>query len=137
MSKRLVKINIDSHSIENQSYNEEAGAQKNMEVGRRLLPLDDGVGGKTCDASTARGLPSKGKCLAIYNNSSSLASITLGVDATVTSKASGAVDATSKEAGVACKPNDWTFVACYDKQWVISSASTVLVYLISDRSEVR
>lgn len=137
MAKRLVQSNIDTHSIENQSYNQEAGAQKNMEVGRRLLPLDNGAGGKTCDASTARGLPAKGKCLAVYNNAGTVGSITLGTDATVASKSAGAVDATSGEAGVACKPNDWTYIACFDKQWVIASANTLFVYLILDGSSVQ
>lgn len=137
MPNRKVQSNIDTHSIENQSYNQEAGAQKNAEVGRRLLPLDNGTGGKTCDATTARGLPSKGKNIAVYNNAGTVGSITLGADATVTSKAAGAVDATSGEAGVACKPNDWTYIACYDKQWLIANAATLFVYLILDGSSVQ
>lgn len=134
---RKVNKNIDTHSIENQSYNEAAGAQKNTDVGRRLLPLDDGASGKTCDASTARGLPSKGRNIAVYNNAATVGSITLGSSAAVASKAAGVVDATSGEAGIACKPNDWTYIACNNQTWIISSANTLLVYLIDDGSYIQ
>lgn len=135
MAKRKVSNNIDQASIENQAYNERAGAQKNMEVGRQLLPLDDGAGGKTTNATSARALPSAGKNLAIFNNSTSVAAVTLGENSGVTALAPGATDAVGPgHVGIPCTPNDWTFIACWDKTWVRASSATLLVFLIADDS---
>lgn len=134
MAKRKVRNNIDQASIENQGYNERAGAQKNMEVGRNLQPLNSGTGSFTTDASSAKALPGKGKNIAVYNNSSSVAAVTLGEDATIAALASGACDAQG-HVGIPCPPNEWSFIACWDKQWVRTSASTLLVFLIADDSD--
>ena len=136
--KRIVQKNNDSATIDNMAFNEKSGAQKNMEVGRHLLPLDDGAGAKTTNAATARALPAKGKCIAVYNNAATVAAITLGEDSTVAALAAGAVDAVGPgHVGIPCTPNDWTYIACYDKQWVRASAATLMVFLIADDSEVR
>lgn len=133
MAKRKVSNNIDTHSIENQGYNERAGAQKNMEVGRELFPLDNGTGGYTTDASTAKALPKKGCNVAVYNNNTAVGAVTLGTDNTVVALASGVTDANGN-VGIPCKPNDWTFIACWDKTWIKSTAATLLVFVIADDS---
>lgn len=136
MAKRKVKNNIDQASIENQAYNEKAGAQKNMEVGRSLLPLDDGAGAKTTNAATARSIP-KGRNLAVFNNAATVAAITLGDESTVAALAPGAVDAVGNgHVGIPCTPNDWTFIACWDKTFVRASAATLLVFVIADDTDV-
>lgn len=135
MAKRKSTVtNIDSASIDNLTFNQRAGALKNMEVGRVLVGLDLDATTKTTDASTARALPYKGACLAIYNNSSSVAAITLGSDSSITALAPGAC--AGGNVGVPCTPNDWTFLACYDKQWVKTTASVLLVFLIADDTTV-
>lgn len=131
----------DTSTIANVTYNEKAGAQKNTDVGRKLLPLGDGASGYTTDATTARKLPSKGRNLAVYNNANAVASVTIGDNTTValTSQAAGAVLALSngQSVGIACKPNDWTYIACGELDWVIASAATALVYLIDDDTYIR
>lgn len=127
---------LDASTIANLMFNIAAGAQKNMEVGRHLLPLGDGAGGFTTNATTAKVLPSKGKNLAVYNNAGAVGSITLGEDNTVAVLASGVTDA-SGHVGIACKPNDWTYIACAEQNWVITSAATLLVYLIDDDSSIK
>lgn len=130
---RKVRTNVDTAFLDNLIYNNKAGAQKNMEVGRHLLPLNLNATTFTTDATTARALPSMGKCLAIYNSGASLGSITLGSLATDASLASGACDAAGR-VGIPCPPTQWSYVACGEQTWVISSASTILVYLIDDES---
>lgn len=128
---------VDPSSVSNLTYNKAAGAQKNTEVGCFRKPLKDDAGAYTTDASSdPLVLPAKGKNLAVYNNSNAVGSITLGDDSTVASQAPGAVDANGNP-GIPCKPNDWTFIACGEKRFVISSAATLLVFLIEDDSSLK
>lgn len=130
----------DPSAIANLEYNESSGSKKVSEVGRHLLPLkfiSAGVVAYTTDASTAKRLDNPGKSLAVYNNSGSLGSITLGkIAAAPASLAAGATDA-SGNVGVPCKPNDWTYIACDDNYWVISSAATLLVFVIDDKTAIK
>jgi hypothetical protein len=114
-------------------YNEKAGARKSTEVGRALIPLDDGLGGKTTDASTQRSLPSGGRNLAIYNNSAAVHSITVG-DSTVAAQAAGAVQTSGSNyfVGVPCPPNQWTYLAAAQWSYAITDSATLLVFLIDD-----
>jgi hypothetical protein len=130
----------DPSSIAAIEFSESAGSQKVSEVGRHLLPIpyiSAGVEAYTTDASTARRLPTAGKCLAVYNNDTAVASITLGsgVSAPV-SLGVGATDANG-HVGIPCKPSDWTYIACDSNVWVISSAATLLVFIIDDRTAVK
>lgn len=131
--------NVDPSSIANQVYNEAAGAQKNMEVGRHLLPVPYNNAGTLAyktDLTTATPLPSRGKCLAVYNNASSIGSVTLKAGSAPSVLASGACSATG-EVGIACKPNDWTYIACGEQDWAIASANTLLCYLIDDNTAIK
>jgi hypothetical protein len=134
--KRNIKGNrtYDSSIIEANIYSESAGAQKNSEVGRCLVAIPNAANGTT-NATTAIALPSKGRNLAVYNNSGSLESITLGKDSSVASLAPGITDI-NKNVGIPCMPNEWTYIACNDKQWVIASAATLLVFLIEDETSI-
>lgn len=130
----------DPSTIAAHTYNEAAGAQKNMEVGRHLMPLQNGAASWTTNATTAIILPSKGKCLAVYNNAGVVGSITLGdIDFPPVSQAPGAVQASTngRNVGIACTPNDWTYIACGDQDRVVASASTLLVYLIDDPTSIK
>ena len=130
----------DPSTLANLEYNDAAGSKKVSEVGRHLVPLKFVSGGAvayTTDASTARRLDSPGKCLAVYNNSGSVGSVTLGnVQSAPSSLAAGVTDSNGN-VGIACKPNDWTYIACADNYWVISSASTLLVYAIDDNTAIK
>lgn len=130
----------DPSTIANHTYNEMSGAQKNTEVGRHLQPLRINATTWSTDATTAVKLPEKGRNLAVYNNAGAVGSITLG-DATYppTSQAPGAVQATTegRNVGIACPPNDWTYIACGDQDQVIASAATLLVYLIDDPTSIK
>lgn len=133
--KRIFGKVQDPSAIANHTYNQAAGAQKNMEVGRHLRPLNIDATTFTTDATTLRILPSKGKNLAVYNNAGAVGSVTLGSATYVpTSQAPGAIQASTEgqNVGIACKPNDWTYIACGEQDRVISSAATLLVYLIDD-----
>lgn len=134
--QRNSKKNIDPSSISNQTYNEQSGAQKNMEVGRHLKPLKSSATAFTTDASTARALPKKGCNLAIYNNAGAVAAVTLGDDAAMAALAAGTCDAAGN-VGIPCPPNQWTYVACADRQFVRTSAATLLVFIIEDDTSVK
>jgi len=124
----------DPSSIELLSYNEKAGARKSAEVGRALIPLGDGAGGYTTNASTARRvLPSAGVNLAIYNNAGAVGAVTVG-DNTVASQAPGAVQVSGNNVfvGVPCPPNAWTYLAAAQWNYVVASAATLLVFIIDD-----
>lgn len=130
----------DPSSIANFTYNEASGAQKNTEVGRKLLPLGDGASGFTTNATTARKLPAQGKNLAVYNNAGAVGSITLGTNTpALVSQAPGAVQVSTdgQSVGIPCAPNDWTYIACGELDWVIASAATLLVFLIEDDTYIR
>lgn len=129
----------DSQIIENLEYNNAAGSKKVSEVGRHLLPIPYllvGVLSYTTDATTRRILPSLGRCLAVYNNAGAIGSVTLGEDNTVSSLAAGVTDANG-HVGIPCAANSWTYIACNEQQWVISSAATLLVFIVDDDSSVK
>jgi sugar (pentulose or hexulose) kinase len=111
-------------------YNNPAGAKKIINVGPVLLPIPTSTGGTT-NATTAVGLPALGKSIAVYNNSGSVGSITLGTSAAVTSVSAGVVNSAG-QAGIACPPNAWTYISLGNQQFVVASAATLLVYMIED-----
>lgn len=130
----------DPSAIAVATYNEQAGAQKNTEVGRKLLALPDGASGYTTNATAAKKLPKKGANLAVYNNAGAVGSITLGTNTpALTSQAPGGVLAGTdgQSVGIACPPNDWTYIAAGELDWVIASAATLLVYLIDDNTSIK
>lgn len=130
--RRTQKHNTDPSAIANYQYNDKAGAQKQVDVGSRLLPLQVGPTYQTT-ANAAAVSVGMGKNLALYNTTGAALSVTTG-DSTVTSLAIGAVNPVSGKAGIPCKPNDWTYIAMGEDTHVITSAAGLLVYLIDDES---
>jgi hypothetical protein len=130
----------DPSTIDALQFNPAAGSKKVSEVGRALLPLkyvNSGTVTYTTDASTARRLDFAGQCLAVYNNANAVGSITLGSgNSAPTSLGVGATDANGN-VGIPCAPNAWTYIACNNKNWVISSAATLLVFLIDDETNIK
>lgn len=125
----------DTGAIANLEYNNASGGLKTLEVGRHLLPIPTGTT-FTTNVTSATALPKMGKNLAVYNNTSTVGSITLGEDGTITSLAVGVTDANG-HVGIACLPNAYTYIACGLQQWVIASAATLLVYLIDDDTSIK
>jgi hypothetical protein len=142
MAKKINKITRNSKgkdvqdpsSIQSLIYNLQVGAQKNMDMGHHLIPIFTG-GSYTTNVTTATAIPRRGITLAVYNNSGSVGSITLGMDNSIAALAVGATD-TNGNVGIACKPNDWTYIATYDKHFVRASASTLIVYVVEDDSYI-
>jgi len=129
----------DTSTIANLTYNEMAGAQKNTDVGRYLVPIpwnNAGVIAYTTDATAAKALSKNGANIAVYNNSGVVQSVTFGKDATVVSLGVGATDAAGN-VGVVCMPNEWTYLSSGDRSWVISSSATLLVYIIYDETSIK
>jgi hypothetical protein len=123
----------DPSSIELLTYNEKAGARKSMEVGRPLIPLGDGAGGFTTNATTPKILPSAGTDLAIYNNSGAVGAVTVG-DNTMTPQAAGAVQVSGSNVfvGVPVPPNSWLYLPAAQWNWVATTAATLLVFICDD-----
>ena len=128
----------DMGSIANFVYNQAAGADKVMESGRHLLPLvTPGVGtGYTTNPATAFPLPGAGRNIAVYNNAGAVGAITFGTDNTVTALAAGVTDSSGR-VGLPCMPNSWSYFAAGYSNWVISSAATLLVFLIDDNTSIQ
>ena len=120
----------DQGALENLGYSVSAGGFKNVAIGPHLLPLQTDATTYTTNASTAVPLPQPGKMLAVYNNAGAVGSVTVSL-LQVSSLAAGVTDSAGN-VGIACPPNAWTYISCGDAIWVISSASTLLVYLIDD-----
>lgn len=125
----------DPSSIANEQYNEASGAQKQVDVGPKLIPLDAGTASPTTNAATLKALPSAGRSIAVYNNAAAVGSITFGVAGQV-SLAAGACDATTKAVGIACPPNSWTYLSAGEDTHVIASAATLFVYLVEDNTSI-
>lgn len=125
----------DPSSIELNTYNEKAGSRKSSEVGRKLLPMGNGAGGFTTDASTKRILDSAGLNIAVYNNSAAVHAVTVG-DSTVTAQAAGAVQAGTNFAGMPCPPNAWSYFALGEWNNVVTDSATLMVFVIDDDSSI-
>ena len=131
---------LDPDAIKNNQYNDAAGSQKVSEVGRHNLPFPVNTAGVftyTTNLTTALPLPKKGMTLAVYNNSGTVHAVTLGESATspAAALAAGVTDA-SGHVGVPCTPNAWTYIASGTKNWVVADSASLLVFLVSDNSEI-
>jgi hypothetical protein len=124
------KATQDPSAVQAITYNAQTGAQKNMEMGHHLIPIFNN-GSYTTNVTTATAIPKRGITLAVYNNSGSVGSITLGLENTISALAPGATDSNGN-VGIACAPNTYTYIATYDKHFVRASAATLLVYVVAD-----
>ena len=128
--RRRANNNYDPNNISNNSYNDGAGAQKNLPVGPYLKPIQTGAATYITDISAAAVRVGKGVSLSIFNNTATVQSVTIG-GSTVASLAAGIVDANGK-VGIALKAYEWTHVNTYDNDYIISSANTVICYVVED-----
>lgn len=124
----------DPLSIKSNEYNPQSGGQKSLAVGPHLIPIQINGGYKT-DVSTVTALPILGANLAIYNNSGTVGTVTIGNSSSITSQAIGVAD-TNGNVGVACAPNTYTYLSMGYNQWIISSAATLIVYIIEDPTRI-
>lgn len=123
----------DQASIDTIKYNEAAGADKNLSVGGFYEPLNLNATTFTTDATTSRKIRS-GTSIAIYNNSSTLYSVTIS-ETSIAALAPGAVDPNGN-VGVPCKPNDWTLVNMAEKNYLITNNVALLVFKIKDETYI-
>lgn len=131
----------DPSAIENLQYNDAAGSKKVSEVGRHLHPIPYllvGVLSYTTDAATARVMPRKGVNVAVYNNAGAVGALTMGASAAevAVALAPGVTDA-SGHVGIPCPPNAWTYIALAEHNWIITTAATLLVFIIDDNSSIK
>lgn len=130
-----VSSGMDADSLE---FNLKSGAKKILPIGPHLIPIPVVVAGSPTwktDVSTLTALPTLGLNLAVYNNSSTVKSITIGNTSSLASLAVGAVDANGN-VGVACPPNSYTNLSMGVNQWIISSDNTLIVYLVEDDTRI-
>jgi hypothetical protein len=121
---------LDPNAALSYGFNNPAGAFKQVKVGPHLIPFTNDGSTYTVDASGGVNLGALGQQLAIYNNSGTVGSVTIS-PASAASLAPGVVDG-NNNVGVPCMPNGWTYLSCGDSSWVITSASTLLVFIIED-----
>jgi hypothetical protein len=126
------KVNYDSQTASSNTYNDYAGAQKNMTVGAVLQPIRNGAGWST-DASVAPLELPAGSQLAIFNKIATAGSVRFGLDNTVTAGAIGNVSAEGSPS-IACVGNDWTYVCCGERTFIKTSSSDLVVYVIQDHT---
>ena len=131
---------LDPGAIANNQYSDAAGSQKVSEVGTHPLPfpyISGGVVAYTTNLTTARPLPKKGMTLAVYNNSAAVHAVTLGESASspASALAAGITDSAG-HVGIPCIANAWTYIATGTKNWVITDSAVLLVFLVSDNSEI-
>ncbi len=135
-NKRVVDLNTlaDPNSIESTEFNWQSGGKKSLHIGPHLLPIPTGAASWTTNASARLGLPVAGMNLAVYNNAGAVGSVSIG-DNTITALAAGAVDASGR-VGVACPPNAWTYISMGNNRFVITTAATLLTYIIEDDTSI-
>jgi len=127
---------LDAGTISNQSYNEAAGVTKVAQAGLHLKPMPITGSTFSTDASTIRNL-GKGTTVAFYNNSATVAAFRFSNNPAAASLAAGIVDNPTGEVGVAVPANSWFYSNTADKSFVITSASTLLTYVVEDDSEIK
>ena len=124
------KVNYDSQQTASNTYNDYAGAQKNMSVGAVLQPVRTGSSWSTDASSSALEVPA-GTQIAIYNTAGTLGTVRFGSTSSVTAGSVGEVSAEGSPS-VACKPTDWTYVCCGERTFIKTSANSLIVYVIQD-----
>lgn len=125
-----IKFQISGDDAKSLEYNPPSGAQKSLAIGPRLLPIPLSSTTWTTTPTTRTALPKLGLNIAVYNNAGAVGSIVIGGVGIVT-LAPGVLDA-SGNVGVPCPPNAWTWLSMSYNQYVITSAATLLVFIIED-----
>lgn len=130
MNPNALSSPYDADSL---SFNQASGARKTLPTGPHLLPIPSGAGTWTTNVTTATNLGMMGLNIAVYNNSGSVGTVTIGNSSSITSQAIGASDANGN-VGVPCTPNSWTYLSMGTNSWIIASAATLFVYLYDDNT---
>jgi hypothetical protein len=128
----------DAHAVESLTYNEPAGSRKVSEVGRSLLPIPKSSATPpfTTNVTTQTNLPAFGMNFAVYNNSSTVGSVNVGLASNgITTLAPGIADANGS-VGIPCAPNSWTYIAAGSNNCIIASGATLLVFMIEDPTTI-
>lgn len=132
----LRRRNLDNTAVgdaESSGFNKQAGGMKVLNIGHHLVPLANGV----TDASVTAQPVELGMTVAIYNNNSTAGAVTMGPTSSVTALGIGIVGTDKKSVGIACKPNDWTYIAVCEKGYIKTSANTLICYLVADDSRIQ
>jgi hypothetical protein len=125
---------IDPSLVDAASFNHEVGAQKNMEMGHHLVPIPLSATSFTTNITALTPLPKKGLTLAIYNDAGSTASVVIG-DASTTILAHGVADSSGR-VGIPIASKTWTYIATYDKQFVIGNSANLFAYIVQDGTHI-
>jgi hypothetical protein len=128
---------LDPSAIAAIQHSDPAGSQKVSEVGRLPLPfpyISGGAVAYTTNLTTSRPLPRIGLGLAVYNNDTSVHSITVS-QATTAALAAGVTNA-GGNVGIPCTPGTWTYIATGVNNWVVADSANLLVFLIADNTSI-
>jgi hypothetical protein len=130
---------LDSGTIANIGFNEAAGVHKVAQAGLKLKPLPLTGTTFTTDASTIRKIQ-PGSTLALFNNNTTVAAFRLSKKEDAAALAAGAVDNTAGDGfgdvGVPVAAGAWHYTNAVDCDNIITSAATLLVFLVEDESRV-
>jgi hypothetical protein len=131
-SKKRVgkKTNYDSQLTASNTYNDYAGGQKNISVGPVLESIRIGSTWSTDASTTALEVPA-GSQVAIYNTSATAGVVRFGKDSTVVSGTVGSFDAEGSPS-IPCRGQDWTYLCCGERNFIKTSANTLIVYILKD-----
>lgn len=125
----------DMATVDLLTYNEKSGARKALNLGPNYLPLSNGSGGFTTDASTKRILPAAGQQLYVYNSGTVVYAVTVG-DSTMTAQAPGVVQTsgnpTAPFVGIPCPPGIWTWIGMGQWNQVMTNNAALMVFLVDD-----
>ena len=127
--------NQDPNLIDNNAYNDQAGVKKVSDFGKHLLPFEASAGVFTTDFSTSRKV-GRGKAMAFYNNSASVAAVTMSSATVALALAPGATNAAG-DVGIPVAANSWLYLNTFDNDHVRTTASTCLGFIISDDTEMK
>ena len=134
MARKSMNSNTDPQAAANNTYNDLAGGQKNIDIGAKYLPIKLGEASWTTDATTARQCIA-GSSIAIFNNSTTVYTITFGKNSSVVAGVVGAVDADGN-VSIPCPAGLWSFAASGNETWFITQNAALSVYIIADDTKL-
>lgn len=132
--RRKVSNRVYSGETEDLKFNQASGADKVIPAGHHLKPIFIGANTFSTNATTRLSI-GRGVTLAVFNNAATVSTITIG-DSTVTSQGAGLVQAGTEFVGIPLKPYEYTYLNTFDKEYVITSAATALVYIVEDDTNI-
>lgn len=132
--RRKISNRVYSGETEDLKFNHASGADKVVSAGHHLKPIVASSSSFTTNATTKLCI-GKGVTLAIFNNSGTVVSVTLG-DSSVVSQSAGAVQAGTDFVGIPLKPYEFTYLNTFDKDYVVTSSASALVYIVEDDTNI-